>query len=112
MKQKAIVIVIVIASAAAAVGAWALWGGSDNNAAFPEGTLWLCADKSCHTNFRMTMDELNAFYKERKGDPIPCKKCGKPSVRAAQCPSCQHVFSQATSSTNCPKCKATVPVGQ
>ena len=110
MNKKLLLVLIVIGGTALGVGAWSLMGSGGNNAAFPEGTLWLCTDGNCKTDFRMSMDELSDFYKKHKGDPIPCPKCKKPAVRASQCPACKHVFSQGPNSATCPKCKQTVPV--
>lgn len=110
MNKKLLVALIVIGATSLGALAWSLWGRSANNGAFPDGTLWLCSDTSCHADFRMTMDDLSDFYKKHKGEPIPCPKCKKPAVRAAQCPACKFVFSQAESSTHCPKCKQAIPI--
>ncbi len=94
MNRKLLLAIIVIGGTALGVGAWSLVGGGSNDAAFPDGTLWMCTDSKCSTDFRMSMDDLSDFYKKHKGDPIPCPKCKNPAARASQCPACKHVFAQ------------------
>ncbi len=76
----------------------------DNNANFPEGTLWLCGDAACGHSFNLTMKELGQHHEKHYGEPVPCAKCNKPAARANLCPHCKQVSVQERGGGACPKC--------
>lgn len=109
MKQKLIYgsVIIVVVGAVLAI-----WGTRRpaNNANFPEGTDWLCLNRSCNTHFKLTMKELGEHHKANYGQPIKCPKCAQRADRAEVCKSCGKVFVQMRGMQGCPYCgKPLVP---
>jgi hypothetical protein len=103
MKQKLIYGGIVAAAVGVAVLVWAMWR-PENNANFPEGTDWVCTNKTCGNHFKLTMKELGEHHKAHYGQLPKCPKCGKDAVRASVCSSCGKVFPQGRGMAACPYC--------
>jgi predicted RNA-binding Zn-ribbon protein involved in translation (DUF1610 family) len=102
-KQKLIYAAVITVVVGAVL---AIWGfrRPPNNANFPEGTDWLCTNRTCNNHFNLTMKDLGQFYKTHYGQRPKCPKCGSEAIRATVCPSCHKVFPQARDMFACPYC--------
>ena len=105
---KLIYAVVIVVVVGAVLGIWSMFGG-ENNANFPEGTDWLCMNKSCGNQFKLTMEQLGQHHKQNYGKPVPCPKCGQRAERAQVCPSCNKVFVQMRGMPVCPHCRKPLP---
>ena len=104
-------VVVLVVAGVLAVRAWNDTAAESED--FPEGTFWVCTNPDCGAEFVKTIDELGAFYKEHRGAPIPCPKCGKTrTVRAIRCPQCKRFYprtGRGREGPGCPYCKAPIP---
>jgi len=99
----ALVVVLVVAGIAAV---WWYWRPA-NNANFPDGTFWLCANPQCKAEIVLTMKQLGEHHEKHYGQPLLCPKCNKPDpLRADRCPDCKKLYPQQRNiAPLCPYCK-------
>jgi hypothetical protein len=83
----------------------------DNNENFPDGTWWVCTNKSTPHEFSLTTKEVGAWHKDHYGEPVKCPTCSQPADRASKCKSCGAVSVWKRESASCPKCKAPLTGG-
>lgn len=70
---------IACALGAGAVLVFSLWP-SPNNTTFPKGLDYLCPNGH---EFSLTVDQLDQFFRQHYGEPVPCPVCSaKPAQRA------------------------------
>jgi hypothetical protein len=83
----------------------------ENNENFPEGTWWVCTNKSTPHEFTLSMKELGAWHKDHYGEAVKCPTCGQAALRASKCKNCGAVSAWTRESTVCPKCKTPIAPG-
>ncbi|MBL7134551.1 MAG: hypothetical protein ISS78_10675 [Phycisphaerae bacterium] len=108
---------IVVVVALVVAGVWAFTHSSDehgdNNADFPDGIHYLCAEADCGHEFTITVKQRAEYNKAHYGESYPCPKCNrneKNPIRAGRCKNCQRYFKvgRGAAVTTCPHCKQPV----
>jgi endogenous inhibitor of DNA gyrase (YacG/DUF329 family) len=108
MQQKLIYGGIIVGVVAVAIVIWAMWTPA-NNANFPQGTDWLCLNKSCANHFNLTIKQVSDHHKAHYGQPMKCPKCGNEAERAVKCAHCAKVYMQMRGASTCPFCRKQQP---
>ena len=111
MRQKLKYVAVPLLVVGLGVLTWSLWP-EPNNANFPEGTDWLCANKSDPHHFKLTMKALAEHTRNNYGQRPTCPTCGQESYRAEKCAHCGKVYPQGRGPQICPYCKKPQAVPQ
>jgi hypothetical protein len=103
MREKLKYVAVPLLVVGLGVLVWSLWP-EPNNANFPEGTDWICANKEPH-HFKLTIKALAEHNEKNYGARPKCPTCGQDAFRADKCVHCGKVYPQGRGAQVCPFCK-------
>ena len=104
MRDKLKYIAVPLVVVGLGVLVWSMWP-EENNPNFPEGTDWVCVNKSEPHHFNLSIDELAEHTEKHYGERPKCPKCGQDAFRAEKCVHCGKAFLPGRGESVCPFCK-------